>query len=226
MRRKEKPTAVAYIRTSSAANVGADKDSDKRQRIAIEAFAKQAGCALVGEFADPGVSGADHLEDRPGFAALLDRIEANGVRTLIVEDASRFARELVTQELGIIALIKRGVRVLTASGDDLTDTSDPSRVMMRQIAGSFAEYEKARLVAKLRAARERKRAAAGRCEGRKSWAAINPELVRQAKRLRRRSPKGHQRSLRAVAAELAKLGFVNERKVAFSASSVASMIAA
>jgi DNA invertase Pin-like site-specific DNA recombinase len=78
---------------------------------------------------------------------LLDRIEDNGVGTVIVEDASRFARELVTQELGIIALIKRGVRVLTASGDDLTDSSDPSRKMMRQIAGSFAEYEKARLVA-------------------------------------------------------------------------------
>jgi DNA invertase Pin-like site-specific DNA recombinase len=91
------------------------------------------------------------------------------VRTVIVEDASRFARELVTQELGIIALIKRGVRVLTASGDDLTDSSDPSRKMMRQIAGSFAEYEKARLVAKLKAARERKRAASPsrKCEGRK-----------------------------------------------------------
>ena len=59
-----------------------------------------------------------------------------------VEDASRFARELVTQELGIIALIKRGMRVLTANGDDLTDSSDPSRKMMRQIAGSFHEYEK------------------------------------------------------------------------------------
>jgi DNA invertase Pin-like site-specific DNA recombinase len=155
---------------------------------------------------------------------LLDRIEANGVRTVIVEDASRFARELVTQELGIIALIKRGVRVLTAAGDDLTDSSDPSRKMMRQIAGSFAEYEKARLVAKLRVARERKRAAVGKCEGRKSWAEINPELMREAKRLRRRSPKGHQRSLRKIANELAKAGFVNERGGTFSASSVASMI--
>jgi DNA invertase Pin-like site-specific DNA recombinase len=118
------------------------------------------------------------------------------VRIVLVEDASRFARDLVTQELGIIALIRRGVRVVTATGDDLTDSSDPSRKMMRQIAGSFAEYEKARLVAKLRGARERKRAAAGKCEGRKSWAEINPELVREAKRLRRRSPKGHQRSLR------------------------------
>jgi hypothetical protein len=96
--------------------------------------------------------------------------------------------------------------------------------MMRQIAGSFAQYEKTRLVAKLRAARERRRVATGKCEGRKSWAEINPELVRQAKRLRRRSPKGGQRSLRDVAAELTKLGFVNERGLEFSASSVASIL--
>jgi hypothetical protein len=31
-----------------------------------------------------------------------------GVRTVIVEDSSRFARDLVTQEVGILALIKRG----------------------------------------------------------------------------------------------------------------------
>jgi hypothetical protein len=66
-----------------------------------------------------------------------------------------------------------------------------SRRMMRQIAGAFHEDEKARLVAKLRAARERERAEEGKCEGRKSWSEINPELVREAKRLRRRSPKGH-----------------------------------
>ena len=39
-----------------------------------------------------------------------------------------------------IALVQRGVRVLTFNGDDLTDGSDPSRKMMRQIAGAFAEY--------------------------------------------------------------------------------------
>ena len=175
--------AVAYIRTSSAANIGADKDSEIRQRAAIAAFAKRISLALVAEFSDPGVSGADPIEERPGFAALLDRIEENGVRTVVVEDASRFARDLVTQELGIMALIKRDVRVLTANGDDLTDSSDPSRKMMRQIAGSFAEYEKARLVAKLQAARDRKRAANGKCEGRKSWAELNPDLVREAEKV-------------------------------------------
>src|ERR1700704_5943374 len=166
MARKEKlQKAVAYLRTSSAANVGADKDSDKRQRAAIAGFAKRAGFELVAEYNDPAVSGADAIETRPGFAALLDRIEGNGVRTVIVEDATRFARELITQELGILALIKRGVRVLTAGGDDLTDSSDPSRVMMRQIAGSLAQYEKTRLVTKLRGARERLREANGKCEG-------------------------------------------------------------
>jgi DNA invertase Pin-like site-specific DNA recombinase len=118
------------------------------------------------------------------------------VRVVIVEDASRFARELMTQELGILALMKRGARVLTANGDDLTDESDPSRKMMRQIAGAFAEYEKARLISKLRHAREAKRAATGRCEGRPPV----PEVVlAEARRLARKSPKtGKRRSLRAI----------------------------
>src|SRR5665811_720212 len=112
---------VAYLRTSSAANVGADKDSDKRQRTAIEGFAKRAGYVLVGQFNDAAVSGADPIESRPGFAALLDRLEGNGVRTVIVEDASRFARDIQTHVLGIALLRARGVRLLASNGDDLTD---------------------------------------------------------------------------------------------------------
>ena len=89
-----------------------------------------------------------------GFARLLDRIEGNGIRTVIVEDASRFVRDLVVQELGIALLAKRRVRLLTASGDDLTNSDDLGCKMMRQFAGAFMER---RLVAKLRGARERKR---------------------------------------------------------------------
>jgi hypothetical protein len=36
------------------------------------------------------------------------------------------------------------------------------------------------LVAKLEASRERKRATIGKCEGRKAWREINPDLVREA----------------------------------------------
>ena len=73
------------------------------------------GYALVGEFYDAAVSGADPIETRPGFAAMLERIKADGVRVVLVEDASRFARSVIAQELGVLAMQARGVRVLTAA---------------------------------------------------------------------------------------------------------------
>jgi DNA invertase Pin-like site-specific DNA recombinase len=216
--------AVAYLRTSSAANVGADKDSDKRQREAIRAFAERSGYDLVDEYYDAAVSGADPIETRPGFAALFDCIETNGVRTVIVEDASRFARDLVTQELGILLLIGREVTVLTATGDDLTNTSDPFKVAMRQIAGAFAQLEKSRLVSKLKVARERVRAAGEKCEGRKSHAELQPDVVALAKSLRRKPRKGRRMSLRDVSAELARHGHVSANGTPFSPSVVRSMV--
>jgi DNA invertase Pin-like site-specific DNA recombinase len=217
--------AVAYLRMSSAANVGADKDSDKRQRDATVAFAKRSGFVVVDEFYDPAVSGADPIETRPGFATLLDRIESNGVRTVIVEDASRFARDLVTQELGILALIGRSVRVLTVSGDDLTNTDDLFKVAMHQIADAFAQLEKARLVGKLKAARERKRATGAKVEGRRPHTELLPDVVSLAKRLHRASPKtGKRRSLREIAAELARAGYINERGKPYAALSIKMML--
>jgi DNA invertase Pin-like site-specific DNA recombinase len=213
--------AVAYMRTSSATNVGADKDSEKRQRAAIEAYAKRAGMEVLDWFYDPAVSGADPIETRPGFSALLDRIEGNGVRVVLIEDATRFARDLIAQELGIVVLVSRGVRIITANGDDLTDTSDPSRVMMRQIAGAFAQYEKARLVARLRRAREVK----GKLGGRKSLAETRPEVVELARRLRH-TRSGKQRSLREISAELAQRGFVAKKTGRpFEAAQVSRMLA-
>jgi DNA invertase Pin-like site-specific DNA recombinase len=89
---QKKITAFAYLRTSSAANVGDDKDSEQRQRTSIEAYAKRAGIDLIGAYYDAAVKGSDPVETRPGFAALLEAIEANGTRTIIVETANRFAR--------------------------------------------------------------------------------------------------------------------------------------
>jgi hypothetical protein len=48
-------------------------------------------------------------------------------------------------------------------------------------------------------------------------------MVQEAKRLRRKTKAG-QRSLREIAAELAKLGYVNERGAVFSPSAVASIV--
>jgi len=73
---KETRKAIGYLRTSSKANIGPDKDSDKRQRTAIEAYAKAAGYEVVGEFYDQAVSGADPITDRPGFAQMLTALLA------------------------------------------------------------------------------------------------------------------------------------------------------
>ena len=64
--------AVAYYRTSSAANVGDDKDSLRRQETAVTAYAKAQRLAIVASYYDAAVSGTDPIEERPGFAAMLE----------------------------------------------------------------------------------------------------------------------------------------------------------
>ena len=110
------------------------------------------------------------------------------MRVVIVEDASRFARHLPASWVSISLLVGLGVRVLTAGGDDLTDSDDEFRVVMRQIMGVFSQLEKTRLVKKLKAVRDRKRTN-GKVEGRKSHLEARPEVVAEAKRLHRASPK-------------------------------------
>jgi len=221
--RKEKLTeSVAYIRTSSAANVGADKDSDKRQRAAIEAFAKATGYEIVAEFYDAAVSGSDPVAERKGFAAMLDRIAGNGVRTILVESPDRFARDLAVQLAGHDFLKSLGVTLIPATAPDFFIADTPTAVLVRQVLGAIAQFDKASTVAKLKAARERKRLASGKCEGRKRHAEINPEMVQIAKGLRRRK-RGN--SLRAIAADLAARGYVNANGKEFSAASVRSMLA-
>lgn len=225
---KNRAPALAYYRTSSAANVGTDKDSEKRQRAAVESFARRAGYQVVDEFYDEAVSGKDPIEGRPGFKALLERIVGNHVRVVIVEDASRFARHLMTQEAGIALLVGFGVRVLTASGDDLTDSDDEFRVAMRQIMGVFSQLERTRLVKKLKVARDRKRGTGPnrrKVEGRKSHVEAHPEIVAEARRLRRANPRTEERlSYRQISARLAEQGFVNERGSPFNPKSIKAMV--
>src|SRR3954465_6715417 len=185
--------AVAYLRTYSATNIGADKDSDKRQRDAIAGFAKRAGFVIADEFYDAAVSGADPIDQRPGFTAMLKRIEGNGVRTIIVETASRFARDLMVQEVGYAMLRERGIELIAADSPTSLIEDTPTARLIRQVLGAVAEFDKAMTVAKLRGARERKRATGAKVEGRKSHGELRPTVVAEAKRLRRKRPKGGQR---------------------------------
>lgn len=216
--------AVAYLRTSSAANVGTDKDSDKRQRAAIEAFAKRAGFTLIDEYYDKAVSGADRIDERPGFREMLKWLASNGAETIIVESPDRFARDLAVQLAGHDMLRGLGISIIPASVPDFFTEDTPTAVLVRQVLGAIAQFEKASTVAKLAAARKRKRECNGRCEGRKPLSATKPEVVALARKLRRRKPKGGQISLRGVASALAARGFFNESGRPYAAKSIASML--
>jgi DNA invertase Pin-like site-specific DNA recombinase len=92
----------------------------------------------------------------------------------------------------------------------------PTAVLVRQVLGAIAQFEKTSLVAKLKAARDRKKQATGKCGGRRSCAESRPEVVALAKEL--------QGSLRKISAELAARGYVTVRGKPFSASAVQAML--
>jgi DNA invertase Pin-like site-specific DNA recombinase len=221
--REFKP-AVAYLRTSSRANVGQDKDSDKRQRAAIEAYAKATGYEIVATYYDEAVSGADPVGDRQGFAEMLETLLANGARTIIVESPDRFARDLMVQLAGHDMLKAKGIALVAASAPAHFIEDTPTATLVRQVLGAIAQFEKTTLVAKLAAARKRKRIATGqKVEGRKTNAEKRPEAVALAKALNRKRKR--PMSLRAISAELAACGHLNERGKPFHPNSIASMLA-
>jgi DNA invertase Pin-like site-specific DNA recombinase len=136
-------TGVPWRRPSGAA---------WRQRAAIASFAKAHSYRIVDEFYDAAVSGADPVAERPGFKAMLDRIAGNGVRVILVESPDRFARDLSVQITGHDYLRSLGVELVPTSAPDFFTTDTPTAVLVRQVLGAVSQFEKANLVAKLRAA--------------------------------------------------------------------------
>lgn len=78
------------------------------------AYAKANGFEIVATSYDAAVSGADPVTDRPGFAEMLERLIANGARTIIVESPDQFAR-LMVQLAGHDMLKAKGISLIAAS---------------------------------------------------------------------------------------------------------------
>jgi DNA invertase Pin-like site-specific DNA recombinase len=211
--------AIAYYRTSSAANVGEDKDSQTRQSLAVEAFAKRAGYEIVAEFNDAAVSGADALDARAGFADALKQIASNGVRTIIVETASRFARDLIVAETGFRRLRDAGITLIAADAPNSFLDDTPTSSFIPQVLAAVQELDKAMIVSKLKGAQQRKRATGVKVEGRKNYAQAVPATVESAKTL-----KGEGLTLRQVADRLASEGCLTRAGTPYQFTAVGRMI--
>ena len=200
--------SVAYLRTSSATNVGEDKDSHLRQIEAIQDYAKRAKYTIVQPpFYDAAVSGCDPVDVRPGFREMLTFLgEHQDINTILLETANRFARDLIVQETGYRMLKVRGIELIAVDSPDSFIDDTPTAELIRQVMGAVSQFEKSMTVSKLRAARERKRAKSGKCEGRKSYQESRPEVVALAKKLYRKPRNGQRKSLRKISEEIVSQG--------------------
>lgn len=126
----------------------------------------------MGEFVEEGVSGTTELLTRPALTRLVSHcLERGPIDAVIVEKADRLARDLIVSEMLIRQFSEMGVRVIEAEGgNDLTaGTDNPTATLIRQVLAAVAQFEKSSIVAKLRVARNRRRAETGRCEGQKPY---------------------------------------------------------
>jgi DNA invertase Pin-like site-specific DNA recombinase len=180
--------AFGYIRVSGESQV--KEDGPVRQRKAIKDYAKANGIRIVEWFVEEAVSGTVESKDRPAFSEMLVALLSNGVRTVLVEKLDRIARDVFVQE-GTIRLFKeKHLELVSVTEPDLY-SDDPSRVAMRQMLGVFAQLDRANIVLKLRAARQRARAKNGRCEGRKPFGTREGEqtiLTRMVKMAAAKTP--------------------------------------
>ncbi len=213
------PTAVAYYRTSSATNCGDGKDSLKRQRDAVQAYASANGLTITGEFYDEAISGADAVTSRQGFNDMLAAMLSNCARIVLVENASRFARDLVVQITGHDLLRSKGISLIPVDAPNHFEDETPTATMVRSILGAVSQFEKEALVLKLRKARDRIRREKGRCEGNSKWLPVPDAAIQAAK-----AAKGRGLSLRAIAAELAAQSLLSPSGKMYGAESIKRML--
>lgn len=215
--------AIAYLRVSGPNQIKGH--GFPRQRKSICTYAKAHKIDVIQECCDEGVSGTKETADRPGLAALYDRLKNNGVGLVLIERADRLARDLIVSEIILQELRAIGVRVVEAEGGiDLTDgdQSNPTAKLIRQILGVVSEFDKDSIVLKLKAARDRTRKLTGRCEGQKPFGTRPGEAATldRIRQLRRKPRKGKRRSYAKIADVLNSEGRIARRGGPWTAGSI------
>lgn len=123
MAKKEEIKITAlYERLSRDDEQAGESNSIQNQKKYLEEYARQHGLRNIRHYYDDGYSGTNF--NRPGFAALLEEIEAGRVETLVVKDLSRFGRNYL--QVGYYTEIlfpKKGVRFIAINNN--VDSSTP-----------------------------------------------------------------------------------------------------
>jgi DNA invertase Pin-like site-specific DNA recombinase len=146
----------AYLRVSGATQI--DGGGFERQADAIKVFCDAKGYIIARTFKEQQ-SGADEYLDRKVMADMVDTCSqhGHGICTIVVENPTRIARDIMIQELFLRDCLRKKIQVFTAeSGEELTNpTNDPTRTLIRQILGALSQWEKATITKRLQAGRRR-----------------------------------------------------------------------
>ncbi|PKN67582.1 MAG: resolvase [Deltaproteobacteria bacterium HGW-Deltaproteobacteria-15] len=221
-----KAKAYGYLRVSGKGQL--EGHGLDRQQETIEGYAKKAGYEIAEWFREEGVSGTSDEGDRPAFQAMVAAILKDGVRTVIVEGLDRLAREYRIQETLMIYLASKEINLIVArTEENVTEAvqADPMRKALVQIQGIFSELEKSLLVKKLRNAREKVKLEKGKCEGAKGYNEVNPDLVKEIRKLRRTPKDGTRRKTnKEIAAILNDRGEKTRKRKEFTGQIIASIL--
>ena len=137
--------AALYARVSTERQ--ADRGTIGSQLQLLREQITTAGDELVGEYVDDGHSGA--RLDRPGLDALRDAAEAGLVERVWCLSPDRLARAYAYQVLVLDELERFGVTVAFTDSPGLA-ADDPQAILLTQVQGVIAEYEKAKIAERYR----------------------------------------------------------------------------
>lgn len=137
--------AVGYLRVSTEdQNLGPEA-----QRAAIESWAGREGVEIVAWFEDR-VSGAAPLDKRVELVLAIDALKDHGAGILVAAKRDRIARDVMLAVMIEKMVEKAGARLRTADG--VGDEDSPEAVLLRRMIDVFAEYERAVIRARTKAA--------------------------------------------------------------------------
>ena len=208
--------AYAYTRVSGRGQL--EGSGLEIQQEEINRFAKGSGYLIKQTFKEEGISGTTTETERPAFKQMVFSILRNGVNHIIVESLDRLARDLQVQlQLCTYIASKEITLICAGTGENITQAilNDPMRKAMVQIQGVFAELDKSLVVRKLKNGRIKARqdsetrtlSGKKKCEGRKSLRESSPDLLKDARKLYRKPPKGKRRTLEEIGRALFEMGY-------------------
>lgn len=116
------PKITALYSRTATFKLDAEINSIKHQKEVIEGYAKKNGFTNLHHFSDEGVSGISF--DRKGWNAVLEKIEAGRVATIIVENTSRVGRDIFQVPSCIETLIReKDIRFISVA-DNIDSATD------------------------------------------------------------------------------------------------------